>query len=157
MPKKMRGRRAAETLARRKRVGQFIRERRRALKMSQSDIQRRLGYRSVMSVADVELGRAGLPFKRIYQYADVLRIPRDELVRFAIGEIQNLGSASVRPPKMSAQSGSKLTAAEQELIDTFRRLPTADRNRIRSQIRAASTPRGRRTTAGRAKRAGSRR
>jgi len=57
-------------------VGEFIRRRRQELDLSRTDMMRAMGYKSIMSLADVELGRVGVPFKRIYQYADVLRLPR---------------------------------------------------------------------------------
>lgn len=126
----------------RKKVGEFIRVRRRELGLSQRDIVRALGYRSAVSISDVEIGRTRVPFRRMYQYADVLRIPRDEFVRFVVGELQGRPRTATRPPRIVDGRQRKLSAAEQEVIDNFRRLPAQHRNSIRRQIREHLVPRG---------------
>jgi len=134
----------AAILARRKMVGEFVRRRRKELSLSRADMMRFLGYKSIMSLADVELGRVGVPFKRIYQYADFLRLPRDEFVRFVIGGIQGRAGGGFHRPGIKAPRERGMTAAEQKLIDEFRRLPGAYRQRVRQQIREHLVPRARR-------------
>ena len=135
----------AAILARRRMVGEFVRRRRRELNLSRTDMMRFLGYKSIMSLADVELGRVGVPFKRIYQYADFLRLPRDEFVRFVIGGIQGRAGGGFHRPGIKAPRERTMTAAEQKLIDEFRRLPGTYRQRVRQQIREYLVPRTRRT------------
>lgn len=128
----------------RKKVGEFIRQRRRQLGLSQRDIVEALGYKSAVSISDVEIGRTRVPFRRMYQYADVLRLPRDEFVRFVVGELQGRPRAATRPPRIVDGRQRKLNAVEQEVIENFRRLPSQHRNSLRKQIREYLVPRGKR-------------
>lgn len=55
-------------------VGQRIKERRVAIKMSQQELADRLGYANHSTVARVEAGKIDLPQSRLAQFADVLRV-----------------------------------------------------------------------------------
>ena len=147
MRRKAKKQERALILARRKAVGEFVRRRRRELNLSRAEMMRFLGYKSIMSLADVELGRVGVPFKRIYQYADFLRIPRDEFVRFVIGGIQGRATGGYHRTGTKAPRERTVTAAEQGLIDDFRRLPSKYRQLVRQQIREHLAPRGKRAAA----------
>jgi transcriptional regulator with XRE-family HTH domain len=138
MPRKKQTRAAAALFARqRKKVGEFIRQRRRQLSLSQRDLVRALGYKSAVSISDVEIGRTRVPFRRMYQYADVLRIPRDEFIRFVVGELQGSPRLSMQPPRTpAARQQRRLSRLEQQLVDDFRRLPSRHRNRVRQEIRS---------------------
>lgn len=145
-------------LARRKLVGEFVRRRRQELNLSRAEMMRSLGYKSIMSLADVELGRVGVPFKRIYQYADFLRVPRDEFVRLVVGGIQGRAKGGFHPsgvPGVKSARQRPVTAYERGLIDDFRRLPSLYRQRVRQQIREYLGPRGKRAGVAAAKRKGS--
>jgi len=143
MPRKKQSRAAAALFARqRKKVGEFIRQRRRQLSLSQRDLVRALGYKSAVSISDVEIGRTRVPFRRMYQYADVLRIPRDEFVRFVVGELQGSPRLSMQPPRTPAERQKRLSRLEQQLVDDFRRLPSRHRNRVRQEIRSLIGSRG---------------
>ena len=132
----------AVTPSRRKKIARFIRQRRTELNISQLEMMRALGYGSATSVADVERGRVGLPFKRIYQFADVLRLPRDEFTRFVIGGIQGHVSAGGGQPPRSSKRTPALTAVEQEVVDNFRRLPSQQKTLVRKQLRDYLRSRG---------------
>jgi transcriptional regulator with XRE-family HTH domain len=137
MPRKAASKRVAAVLkVQRKKVGEFIRKRRRELSLSQRDLVRMLGYKSAVSISDVEIGRTRVPFRRMYQYADALRLPRDEFVRFVVGELQGSPAASARPPRGAKVSAPSLTPVERRLLDDFRRLPSAARHQVWQQIRS---------------------
>jgi len=134
-------------------VGEFIRRRRQELDLSRTDMMRAMGYKSIMSLADVELGRVGVPFKRIYQYADVLRLPRDDFVRFVIGGIQGRATGGYHRIGIKVPRERAVTAVERDLINDFRRLPSEYRRRVREQISGYLVPQGRRVGLSRVKRA----
>jgi len=138
MPTKRRGARRNVRLPNRKRVGRFIKKRRLELNLTQQDVMRALGYGSPISVSEVELGRVGVPVKRIYQYADVLRLPRDEFTAFVMGMIQNHNGH--KGGRVANHRRQVLGAAERELLEDFRRLPTDCRKLVRKQIRHYLAP-----------------
>ena len=111
-----------------KRVGNFVRRRREELGLSQSDIIRVLGYKSRNAVSNIEVGIEGLPAKRAYAWADILEVPRDAFFQFVIGQSERLevAKATSRSPAFE-----QLTAAEQELLARYRRLPPKFQRRLR--------------------------
>jgi len=111
-----------------KRVGAFVRERREALGLSQGDIIRVLGYKSRNAVSNIEVGIEGLPTKRAYAWADLLEVPRDAFFQFVTG-----ASESMAPTKVTAKprAAEQLTAAEEELLAYYRRLPPKFQRRLR--------------------------
>jgi transcriptional regulator with XRE-family HTH domain len=111
-----------------KRVGSFVRQRREELGLNQGDIIRILGYKSRNAVSNIEVGIEGLPAKRAYAWADILEVPRDAFFQFVVGETDRLevGKATARP-----QAAEQLTAAEQELLASYRRLPPKFQRRLR--------------------------
>ena len=64
---------ARERTALWKRIGAFVRVRREELGLSQGDIIQALGYKSRNAVSNIEVGIEGLPAKRAYAWADILR------------------------------------------------------------------------------------
>jgi transcriptional regulator with XRE-family HTH domain len=155
MPRKAASKRVAAVLkAQRRKVGEYIRKRRRELSLSQRDLVRMLGYKSAVSISDVEIGRTRVPFRRMYQYADALRLSRDEFVRFVVGELQGSPAASARPPRGAKVSAPSLTVGERRLLDDFRRLPSAARHQVWQQIRSylGTSRRGGRRRGGRRRR-----
>jgi transcriptional regulator with XRE-family HTH domain len=119
----------------RKRVGAFVRKRREALGLSQGDVIRALGYVSRNSVSNIETGREGLPAKRIYAWADLLRVPHDAFYRFATGETRRMDVAEHAP---AAPAAGALSAAELELLAAYRSLPSKLQRQLRSQAREYS-------------------
>ncbi len=112
-----------------RRVGRFVRARRDELGLSQGDIIKALGYTSRNSVSNIEVGREGLPAKRIYAWADILQVPRDEFFRFVTGEAPGMSSGK------EADGHAPLTAAEEELLKAYRGLPARFQQRLREQAR----------------------
>lgn len=111
----------------RRRVGRFVRARRTELGLSQGDIIKALGYTSRNSVSNIEVGREGLPAKRIYAWADILEVPRDQFFRFATGDVEQLDLAA------KEVRSSTLSAAEDDLLESYRRLPPKYQRRLREQ------------------------
>lgn len=122
---------ARERTLLRRRVGEFIRARREELGLSQGDIMKRLGYRTRMSVSALETGREGLPPKRIYAWADLLEVPRDDFFRFVTGEVERMRRTGQRA--RTSADGQRLTPAELSLMDAYRRLPPKFQKRLREQ------------------------
>jgi transcriptional regulator with XRE-family HTH domain len=114
-----------DRVALRKRVGEFIRARRDELGLSQGDIIKTLGYVSRNSVSNIEVGREGLPAKRVYAWADILQVPRDAFFRFATGETDRMET-----PARTAD-GERLTSQEADLMSAYRRLPPKYQRRLR--------------------------
>lgn len=113
-----------------KRVGAFVRVRREELGLSQGEIIRVLGYKSRNAVSNIEVGIEGLPAKRAYAWADVLELPRDAFFRFVTGEADRV----VIPNAAARQdAGDRITAAETELLGTYRKLPPKYQRRLREQ------------------------
>ena len=119
----------------RKRVGVFVRRRREELGLSQGDVIRALGYVSRNSVSNIETGREGLPAKRIYAWADLLRVPHDAFFRFATGETRRMEANGHAAP---ASANAPLSAAELELLAAYRSLPSKLQRQLRSQAREYS-------------------
>jgi len=117
-----------------KRVGVFVRARREELGLSQGDIIRVLGYKSRNAVSNIEVGIEGLPAKRAYAWADVLEVPRDPFFRFVTGEAER-----VEIPKIAAKQEERLSAAETELLESYRRLPLKYQRRLREQAQEFET------------------
>lgn len=122
----------------RKRVGVFVRKRREELGFSQGDVIRALGYVSRNSVSNIETGREGLPAKRIYAWADLLRVPHDAFYRFATGETRRMEPAEGPPAPPSGHGNGALSAAELELLAAYRSLPTKLQRQLRTQAREYS-------------------
>ncbi|HEY3414319.1 MAG TPA: helix-turn-helix transcriptional regulator [Armatimonadota bacterium] len=110
-----------------RRVGRFVRARRTELGLSQGDIIKALGYTSRNSVSNIEVGREGLPAKRIYAWADILQVPRDQFFRFVAGDAEQLDLAAKEVPS------SPLSASEKDLLDSYRSLPPKFQRRLREQ------------------------
>lgn len=134
-----------ERQALRRRVGAFIRERRKELGLSSGDIVRALGYKHLASVWKLEKGLEGLPTKRVYAWADILQVPRDAFFRFVTGETERMEMS----PGPKRSDVGPLTAAESELIETYRELPQKYQRRLREQ---AGEYRALTATAGRGRR-----
>ncbi len=96
-----------------------------------------MGYQSANSISNVESGIEGIPAKRAYAWADLLELPRDTFFQFITGQIQELGAANA-----SAAQGvlSPLTADEQDLLRSYRRLTPASRARLRAQAAKLAAP-----------------
>ena len=123
---------ASERTERRKRVGEFLRARRKKLGLSQGDIIKALGYTSRNSVSNLETGREGLPATRIYAWAEILQVPRDGLFRLVTGEIETLDLTD----RLSSDDTNELIRAEAELLADYRRLPPKYQRRLRKSARA---------------------
>lgn len=108
-----------------KRVGAYVKKRREELGLSQGDIIDALGYKSRNAVSNIEVGIEGLPAKRIYDWADILEVPRDAFFKFATGQATGVESES---------NGNALqTAGEKELVELYRALPPNFQKRLREQ------------------------
>lgn len=59
-------------------IGRFIKEKRTALGMTQSQLARKLGYKYGNFVTMLENGNASFPLDRYRDYADALLVPRHE-------------------------------------------------------------------------------
>lgn len=116
-----------EREALRKKVGEFLRERRIELGLTQAQITQALGYVSLNSVSNLETGREGLPAKRIYAWADILQLPRDAFFRFVTGEAETMETG-----KTSGAAGGEMTRTEAELLAAYRRLPAKYQRRLRA-------------------------
>ncbi|MGQ0503725.1 MAG: helix-turn-helix domain-containing protein [Myxococcaceae bacterium] len=129
-----------------KRVGAFVRGRREDLGLSQGDIIRVLGYASRNAVSNIEVGIEGLPSKRAYAWADILEVPRDAFFRFVTGEADRM---ELPKSGMPPSAGERLTAAETELLATYRKLPPKYQRRLREQADEYLTLSGARRRRGR--------
>jgi transcriptional regulator with XRE-family HTH domain len=116
----------------RKRVGEFIRKRRLELGLSQGDICRVLNYRSRNSISNLEVGIEGLPARRIYAWADLLQVPRDDFFEFVVGDRESMEPGGGQ--RLRDRAGQELTRAEQEVLLGYRRLSAAYQRRLRQQI-----------------------
>ncbi|MHB1844738.1 MAG: helix-turn-helix domain-containing protein [Deltaproteobacteria bacterium] len=124
----------ADEQARRERVGAFIRRRREQLGLTQAHLREALGYRHNYSISAVENAREGLALKRIYAWADVLKLPRDDFFQFVVGTLGKLAIAGIEERPMKDRAGEALSAAEQELIVNVRRLSPKYQARLRDQV-----------------------
>ncbi len=123
-----------EEVKRRERVGNFIRARREKLSLSQGDLCKVMGYANRNSISNVELGREGLPMKKVYQYADVLQVDRDDFLKFVIGELGNLAIDGVRQIQIKDKEERRLSPRENSLVVNFRRLSKKYQDRIMTEL-----------------------
>jgi len=114
----------------RKRVGAFIRRRREQLGLTQGDIIRALGYKNAASVSNLEQGIEGLPTKRVYAWAEILQVERDDFFRFVTGEVARVGGATVEEP------ARPLNASEEDLLERYRRLLPRFQRQLLRQAKA---------------------
>lgn len=119
-----------------KRIGAFVRARREELGLSQGEIIQTLGYASRNAVSNIEVGIEGLPAKRAYAWADVLELPRDAFFRFVTGESERM---EVGKAAEKQDAGERLTAAEEALLASYRRLPSKYQRRLREHAREFET------------------
>jgi len=110
-----------------KRVGAFVRTRRDELHLSQTDVARALGYSSTASISHLENGIEGLPAGRAYAWAEVLAVPRDAFFEFVTGRRERMDPTAA-PAKAKSEP---LTAAEEALLASYRRLPVKYQQRLR--------------------------
>lgn len=111
-----------------KRVGAYVKKRREELGLSQGDIIDALGYKSRNAVSNIEVGIEGLPAKRIYDWADILEVPRDAFFKFATGESKNMGE-----PGPLESVVEELSQMEKDFLRVYRQLPVAYQKRLREQ------------------------
>ena len=102
------------------------------LGLSQGAMIRELGYVSRNSVSNIETGREGLPAKRLYDWADLLRVPRDAFFHFVTGETATLEAS--RDPDLAG----RLSSGEAELVASYRKLPIAGQRRVRDLVKDLS-------------------
>jgi transcriptional regulator with XRE-family HTH domain len=119
-----------------KRVGAFVRARREELGLSQGEIIAVLGYKSRNAVSNIEVGIEGLPAKRAYAWADVLEVPRDPFFHFVTGEVEKM---EVPQAKAKPDGADRMTAAENALLATYRKLPPKYQRRLREQAEEFET------------------
>ena len=129
-----RGNLSPEEQERRERVGAFIRARREKLGLSQGDLCKVMNYANRNSISNVELGREGLPMKKVYQYADVLQVDRDDFLKFVVGELGDLAIEGVRQIEIKDREESKLAPRENSLVVNFRRLSRKYQDRIMTEL-----------------------
>jgi transcriptional regulator with XRE-family HTH domain len=135
MPKKNRQANLSdEEKKRRKKVGAFIKARRKKLRLSQGDMCKVMGYANRNSISNVELGREGLPLKKIYQYADVLKVDRDDFFKFVVGELGDMAVEGVRQIEIKDREERKLSPRENDLVVNFRRLSKKYQDRIMTEL-----------------------
>ena len=108
-------------------MGAYVKKRREELGLSQGDIINTLGYKSRNAVSNIEVGIEGLPAKRIYDWADILEVPRDAFFKFATGEAATLDRAM----PASAKASEARTSGEKELLETYRTLSPKYQQRLR--------------------------
>lgn len=125
-----------ERQALRRRVGAFIHERRKELNLTLGEVVRPMGYTNLASAWKIEQGLEGLPAKRVYAWADILRVPRDAFFRFVMGETDR-----IEVPRSTAKPDreGRLTTAEVELLAAYRRLPPPYRRRLRKAVEGLET------------------
>ena len=111
-----------------RRVGAFVRGRRDALGLSQTDVMRALGYQSSASISCIENATETIPAKRAYAWADVLEVPQDAFFQFVTGLRDTMDIAEGAPTTII-----QLSAAEKGLIAQYRTLPRRLQQRLREQ------------------------
>lgn len=121
-PPSSKGGKAKEQLEHRKRVGEFVRQRREALGLTQGDVIAALRYVSRNSVSNVETGREGLPARRVFDWADILQVPHDAFFRFVTGESKRMEEL---PEPDVTEAG---------LVQLLRKLPERDKRKVRDFI-----------------------
>ncbi|APG23866.1 MAG: helix-turn-helix transcriptional regulator [Syntrophotalea acetylenica] len=67
-------------------IGSEIKKRREALKMTQSELGKALGYRYGNFIGYLENGRAAFPLEKWEEYAEVLQIPKYEFLELIFKE-----------------------------------------------------------------------
>lgn len=55
-------------------IGERIKERRKALKLSQRDLAKKIGYADHSTITKIEAGKVDLPQSKIVQFAEVLSV-----------------------------------------------------------------------------------
>jgi len=123
-----------DLVERRKRVGAFLRKRRLQLGLSQWDICKVLLYKNRNSISNVELGIESLPLKRVYQYADLLQLPRDDFFRFVLGEMKDFAISGYRDLDLKDRRERKLKPSEHDLVVNFRRLSEKYQRRVLDHV-----------------------
>ncbi len=61
-------------------VGQRVKEKRKALNMSQEELAKACGFKSRSSINKIELGQRGLPLRKVELIADALKLTPVELM-----------------------------------------------------------------------------
>lgn len=108
-------------------MGAYVAKRREELGLSQGDIINALGYKSRNAVSNIEVGIEGLPAKRIYDWADILEVPRDAFFKFATGEISSLDKGVAT----GGNAHVARTNGEKELLMAYRSLSPKYQQRLR--------------------------
>lgn len=67
-----------------KRAAAFVKERREACNLSQSDLSRLSGYQNGQFVSNIERGLAGIPPKILPKMAQILKVAPEEIVALLI-------------------------------------------------------------------------
>ncbi len=96
-------------------IGELIKKRREELKMTQTELGKALGYRYGNFIGYLENGKAVFPFEKWEEYAEVLQVPKHELLQIIFqGKFPGmLAYIDFHPSQQVAGKDSKKKQAKQ--------------------------------------------
>ena len=101
-----------------------IKIRRQALKLSQEELAKKLGYKSTSTIAKIEAGKIDLPQSKIKDFADALETTPSALMGW--NEESFAGNDEIKKYTFSAN--------EIKLIEKYRQLNADGKQRIKNQL-----------------------
>ena len=111
-------------------IGERIKVRRKALKLSQRDLAKKIGYADHSTITKIEAGKVDLPQSKIVQFSEVLSVS----VAYLMGweeEIQR------NPEEMAERHFQIIMDADiSEMFDDFRLLDEAQRKIVKDLVKS---------------------
>lgn len=94
-----------------KRIGQFLKQHRVKVGLTQSDVAQKLGYTSPQFISNIERGLCSAPVKHLKDFAKMYNLDTEELIRLLLAEHESqlrgaLGVGSDKEKRGNSSAGT---------------------------------------------------
>jgi transcriptional regulator with XRE-family HTH domain len=100
-------------------VGNYIREHREKVGLSQGDVAKQLRLKTAQSISNIERGISPLPRAKIKKLSTILRIEKGEILTLVLRELQDRYAKAVGAESHSILLPQDLGSKEKRVISEF--------------------------------------
>lgn len=100
-------------------VGNYIREHREKIGLSQGEVAKQLRLKTAQSISNIERGISPLPRAKIKKLSTILRIEKGEILTLVLREVQDRYAKAVGAESHSLILPQDLGAKEKKVLSTF--------------------------------------
>lgn len=116
-----------------RKIGEFIKQRREKLGLSQRFLSNALGYSST-TLSDIENGRVGVPPRIVFKLANLLELDSEKFFKFIYGAAKDIDTGVNMHLRRKAREREELSKSEEKLVLGFRKLSSKYKKRILDEL-----------------------